>query len=71
MGNDTITKTLLVAGLLSIICSVIVSSAAVFLKSNQVKMAVQSFSDFERRFRNVPYCGHQDSICGWQYVTEW
>lgn len=37
MGNDTITKTLLVAGLLSIICSVIVSSAAVFLKSNQVK----------------------------------
>jgi Na+-transporting NADH:ubiquinone oxidoreductase subunit C len=36
MGNDTIIKTLIVAGLLSIICSVIVSSAAVFLKSNQM-----------------------------------
>ena len=37
MGNDTIIKTLIVAGLLSIICSVIVSSAAVFLKSNQIR----------------------------------
>ncbi len=36
MGNDTITKTLIVAGLLSIVCSVIVSTAAISLKSKQV-----------------------------------
>ena len=37
MGNDTITKTLIVAGLVSIICSVIVSSAAIALRSKQIK----------------------------------
>ena len=36
MGNDTITKTLIVAGLLSIVCSVIVSGAAISLKQNQL-----------------------------------
>ena len=35
MHNDTIRKTLLVAALLSIVCSVIVSSAAVVLRANQ------------------------------------
>ena len=36
MGNDTITKTLVVAGLLSIVCSVIVSTAAISLKPKQL-----------------------------------
>ena len=37
MGNDTIKKTLIVAGLLSIVCSVVVSGAAVFLRSDQLR----------------------------------
>ena len=37
MGNDTIKKTLIVAGLLSIVCSVVVSGAAVFLKPDQLR----------------------------------
>ena len=37
MANDTISKTFIVAGLVSIVCSVFVSSSAVILKSNQVK----------------------------------
>ncbi len=37
MRNDTIRKTLLVAALLSVVCSVIVSSAAIMLRANQQK----------------------------------
>ncbi len=37
MGNDTIRKTLLIAGLLSLICSAFVSSSAVFLRPNQAR----------------------------------
>ena len=37
MGNDTIKKTLIVAGLLSIVCSVVVSGAAVFLRQDQLR----------------------------------
>ncbi len=37
MGNDTVSKTLLIAGLLSIVCSAIVSSSAVFLRPNQAR----------------------------------
>jgi len=44
MGNDTIKKTLLVTVVLSLVCSVLVSAAAVFLKPKQeenVKLDVQ------------------------------
>ena len=37
MRNDTIAKTFLVAGLLSIVCSAFVSSSAVLLRPNQAK----------------------------------
>ncbi len=37
MAKDTISKTFIVAGLVSIVCSIFVSGAAVFLKSNQIK----------------------------------
>ncbi len=37
MGNDTIKKTLLIAGLLSLVCSAFVSSSAVFLRPNQAR----------------------------------
>ena len=37
MGNDTVIKTLLIAGLLSIVCSAFVSSSAVLLRPNQAR----------------------------------
>ncbi len=37
MGNDTISKTFIVAAVLSIVCSIVVSSSAVILRPNQAK----------------------------------
>lgn len=50
MGNDTIKKTLLVTVLLSLVCSIMVSAAAVFLKPAQQENVVL---DVQRNILNI------------------